>query len=114
PSLYLPSCSDSPADIDLDALGNLYVALGADGIYKVSPTGVISPSAWSHAPTKDLTLTPDGDAYAAGEDLCNCIMHINADGSYAPLLADGHRWTRVRLAPDGTLYATIQSASVQG
>ena len=50
-SMYQTS-SESPRDLEVDGLGNLYVALGAGGIYKVTPTGVISTWAtWVRAGT---------------------------------------------------------------
>lgn len=108
----LPDSFYSPSDIELDAVGNLYIPTQTDGVVRVSPAGSISP--WSTAPAVDLTLLPSGDGYGAGRSLCNCIVAFSADGLYSILHADSLSWDYVKLAPDGTLYATIWAGSGRG
>jgi len=108
----MPASYYSPSDIELDAAGNLYIPTQTDGIRRVTSVGEIS--LWSLAPAIDMTLLPSADGYGAGRALCHCILALGADGAYSALHADSYEWTYVKLAPDGTLYASIWAGAGQG
>jgi DNA-binding beta-propeller fold protein YncE len=112
PFVSLPVTYYSPSDIELDSGGNLYIPTQTDGIQRVTPLGAIST--WSSAPAIDLSLLPSAEGYGAGRALCHCILSLFADGSYSTLHADSFEWTYVKLAPDGSLYATIWAGAGQG
>jgi hypothetical protein len=108
----VPLTSYAPSDIELDGSGNLYVPTGPNAIQRITPAGVVS--VWSSAPGVELTRSPAGDFYGAGGGFCDCVAHIQSDGSFSTLHQDALEWRYVELSPDGTLYCIIWAGAGQG
>jgi DNA-binding beta-propeller fold protein YncE len=112
PFVNMPNTRNSPSDIEIDGLGNLYIPTLPDGIQRVTSSGAIS--LWTTAPASDLALLPSGEAVGAGRASCNCLLAIFSDGSYLPFL-EGYEWTWVSVdLSTGLVHGSIFAGDDQG
>jgi len=106
PFVTLPSTRAE--DPEVDGAGNLYVACGQDGVFRVTPTG--SVSLWSAAQGYGIAMLPSGQAYLPSRDIFTTkyLWDIQSDGSYSALVTGASpSWLYCAASPSGLLYANV-------
>lgn len=93
--LFLPTGGDNPTSIDLDAAGNLYVALaGTNEVRVFSPSGTLLTH-WASPNAYRIAVAPTGVVYVLGSDsyvrayafgLTGTVADENADAPLADVL----------------------------
>jgi len=106
PFVTLPSTRAE--DPEVDGAGNLYVACGQDGVFRVTPTG--SVDLWSSAQGYGLAMLPSGEAYLPSRDAfaTKYIWDIQPNGGYSALVSGtSPSWLYCALTPSGLLYGNV-------
>jgi len=109
PFVTLPSTRAE--DPEVDGAGNLYVACGQDGVFRVTPTG--SVNLWSSAQGYGIAMLPSAEAYLPSRGLLatDYIWDILSDGTYSPLVSGASPlWVYCALTTSGLLYGSVAGA----